>query len=89
MKFPDAWDRVQKPLSLSIGDVDLAIKIDAVKKIKGLMEEKKPAGQHEVVIIPGAKHGFAIRANPDDEDQTKSAAEATKQALSWFGKWLV
>jgi dienelactone hydrolase len=89
MKFPDAWDSVQKPLSLSIGDVDMALKVDAVRKIKELMEEKKEAGQHEVVIIPGAKHGFAIRANPKDEDQVKSAGEAATQALSWFGKWLV
>lgn len=43
----------------------------------------------QVVIYEGAKHGFAVRADPADEGQTKSANEAKEQALRWFGKWLV
>jgi dienelactone hydrolase len=89
MKFPNDWDKVQKPLSISIGDVDIGIKIDMAKDIKELLEEKKQKGQHEVVILPGAKHGFAVRANPKEEDQVKSAGEALTQALAWFGRWLV
>ena len=90
MAFPVDWDKVQKPLSVAIGDVDLGIKVDMVKDIKVLLEgETKPQGQNEVVILPGAKHGFAIRADPNDEGQVKSAGEATAQALAWFAKWLV
>jgi dienelactone hydrolase len=90
MAFPTDWDKVQKPLSMAIGDVDVSIKIDMVKDIKILLEgETKPNGQNEVVILTGAKHGFAIRADPNDEGQVKSAGEATAQALAWFSKWLV
>jgi dienelactone hydrolase len=89
MKFPE-WDRVQKPLSIGIGDVDTGIKIDMVKDIKTLLEgETKPKGQNEVVIYPGAKHGFAVRADPRDDGQTKSAGAAMKQAIDWFTRWLV
>ena len=89
MKFPEDWDKVQKPLSVAIGDVDKGIKIDMVNDIKMLLEgESKPKGQNEVVIYPGAKHGFAVRANPKDEGQTKSGVEAMKQAVAWFGKWM-
>jgi dienelactone hydrolase len=89
MKFPDEWDKVQKPLSIAIGDVDAGIKIDMVKDIKTLLEgQTKPKGQNEVVIYPGAKHGFAVRADPKDEAQTKSAGEALKQAIAWFTKWM-
>jgi dienelactone hydrolase len=88
MKFPDDWDKVQKPLSIAIGDVDFGIKVDMVKDIKELLEEKKQKGQNEVTIMPGAKHGFAVRANPRDETQVKSARVATTQALSWFARWL-
>ena len=89
MKFPEDWDKVQKPLSVAIGDVDMGIKIDMVNDIKTLLEEdSKPKGQNEVVIYPGAKHGFAVRANPTDEGQTKSGVEAMKQAVAWFGKWM-
>jgi dienelactone hydrolase len=77
MKFPEDWDKVQKPLSVAIGDVDMGIKIKMVNDIKTLLEgESKPNGQNEVVIYPGAKHGFAVRANPKNEEQTKSGAEA-------------
>jgi dienelactone hydrolase len=88
MKFPDDYDKVQKPLSIAIGDVDLGIKIDMVKNIKTLLEEMKTQGQNEVVIYPGAKHGFAMRANPAEEGEVKNAGEATTQAISWFAKWL-
>ncbi|PMD21262.1 hypothetical protein NA56DRAFT_671044 [Hyaloscypha hepaticicola] len=90
MKFPEEWDKVQKPLSVAIGDVDMGIKIDMVKDIKTLLEgETKPKGQNEVVIYQGAKHGFAVRADPKDEGQTKSAEEAMTQAVAWFTKWMV
>jgi dienelactone hydrolase len=89
MAFPTDWDKVQKPLSMAIGDVDISIKVGMVKKIKILLEETKPYGQNEVVILPGAKHGFAIRADPNDKVQVQSAEEATAQALAWFDKWLV
>jgi dienelactone hydrolase len=80
---------VQKPLSIATGDVDMGIKIEMVNDIKTLLEgESKPKGQHEVVIYPGAKHGFAVRADPKDEGQTKSGVEAMKQAVTWFGKWM-
>jgi dienelactone hydrolase len=89
MKFPEDWDKVQKPLSVAIGDVDMGIKIEMVNDIKTLLEgESKKKGQNEVVVYPGAKHGFAVRADPKDEVQTKSAGEALKQAVAWFGKWM-
>ena len=56
-----------------------------VNDIKALLEKKKD--QNEVVIYPGAKHGFAVRADPKDEGQMKSAGEAQVQAISWFAKW--
>ncbi|KAE9368109.1 dienelactone hydrolase family protein [Stipitochalara longipes BDJ] len=90
MKVPEAWDKVQKPLSVAIGDVDTGIKIDMAKDVKTLLEgESKPKGQNEVVIYAGAKHGFAARADRKDEGQTKSAGEAFQQAIAWFTKWMI
>jgi dienelactone hydrolase len=89
MKFPHDWDKVQQPLAIAIGDMDHGINIDMVRDIKVLLEgESKPKGQNEVVIYPGAKHGFAVRADPKDEGQTKSAGVAAKQAIDWFIKWM-
>lgn len=86
MKFPEEWDAVRKPLSVAIGDVDLGIKIDMVRDIKALLEKKDDV-PCELTIYPGAKHGFAVRADSKDAGQSKSAAEAEEQALAWFTKW--
>jgi hypothetical protein len=86
MKFPEEWDAVRKPLSVAIGDVDMGIKIDMVKDIKALLEKKTDV-PCELTIYPGAKHGFAVRADPKNEGQTKSGIEAEKQAIAWFTKW--
>ncbi|RDL29944.1 Uncharacterized protein BP5553_10571 [Venustampulla echinocandica] len=88
MKFPNDWDKVQKPLAIAIGDVDLGINLKMVKDIKKLLEDMKPKEQNQVVIYPRARHGFAVRANPEEEDQVKSAVEAKDQALAWFWRWL-
>ncbi|PQE25993.1 Dienelactone hydrolase protein [Rutstroemia sp. NJR-2017a BBW] len=84
VKFPDDWAKVKKPLSVCIGDVDKAVGIEEVKQIKALLEEKEAT---ELVILEGAKHGFAVRADPADEGQMKSAEIAKKQALAWYSKW--
>lgn len=85
MKFPDAYAKIKVPISIAIGDVDMGIPIKLVNEIKELLEEKE---RNEVVVYEGAKHGFAVRADPKDEGQTKSAVEAKGQALRWFGRWL-
>ncbi|CAG8980117.1 hypothetical protein HYALB_00012758 [Hymenoscyphus albidus] len=85
MNFPHEYKKVKIPLSIAIGDVDMGIPIEMVKKIKGLLEEMEG---NEVVVYEGAKHGFAVRADPNDKGQVKSAGEARAQALKWFGRWL-
>ncbi|KAK0108548.1 hypothetical protein ONS95_003348 [Cadophora gregata] len=44
---------------------------------------------HEMVILEGAKHGFAIRTHADDEKEMEMAMRAEEQALRWFERWLV
>ena len=87
MAFPEDWDKVARPLAVAIGDVDMVIGIEDVRRIEGLLGEKKDV-ESEVRVYEGAKHGFAVRADPRDEGQTRSAVESQKQALEWFGRWL-
>ena len=102
MAFPSDWEKIAVPFSMAIGDVDLGIGIEHVREIEGVLEgKKKRAGNEdggggeerenasEVVVYEGAKHGFAIRGDWDDEGQRKSAEEAQEQALKWFVKWSV
>ncbi|KAI9880802.1 MAG: hypothetical protein M1830_000238 [Pleopsidium flavum] len=81
----DAHD-VTLPLSLAVGDVDIAMPLAQVQQAKDILEEKGK-DTHEVVIIPGARHGFAIRAHPDDEKAVEQGKQAEEQAVNWFTKW--
>ena len=87
MAFPQDWEKVVRPLSVAIGDVDMVIGIEDVRKVEKLLEGKKDV-ETELRVYEGAKHGFAVRADPKDEGQTKSAVKSQKQSLEWFGKFL-
>ncbi|KAG4443882.1 hypothetical protein IFR05_000648 [Cadophora sp. M221] len=89
MAFPTDWEDIASPFSMAIGDVDLGIGIEHVRQIQGVLEGEGRGVEAEVVVYEGAKHGFAVRADPGDEGQAKSAEGAKEQALRWFGRWLV
>jgi dienelactone hydrolase len=85
--MPSAIEDVKLPLSIAVGDNDNQLKGPQAILAKDILEKKD--GDHEVVIMPGAKHGFAIRTNPEDKQQMEFAERAEVQALDWFRKWLV
>lgn len=77
---------VTLPLSIAVGDLDAMMRISDVQKSKSILEKK--GDDHEVVIFHGAKHGFAVRGDPNDPKQKEDADQAEKQAIEWFSKWL-
>ncbi|KAH7317909.1 dienelactone hydrolase [Rhexocercosporidium sp. MPI-PUGE-AT-0058] len=91
MTFPTDWENIAIPFSMAIGDVDMGIGIEHVRQIQGVLEgEGRGVGKEaEVVVYEGAKHGFAIRADSEDGTQARSAEGAKRQAMRWFGRWLV
>lgn len=86
LSIPKDLEGVTLPLSVSIGNEDLAVKTPAIQQMKEILEVKKK-GDHEVVIMPGAKHGFAVRTNPEDKLQNECAKKAEAQAIDWFTRW--
>jgi len=87
--LPDDIDAVTLPLSVAVGDDDMVLKGPLALQTKDILEKKAAeAGEHEVVIIPGATHNFAIRPNPKDQLQMECAEKAELQAIAWFEKWL-
>jgi dienelactone hydrolase len=83
---PKDIEGVNLPLSVAVGNEDMAMKGPQILQMKEILEVKKK-GDHEVVIMPGAKHGFAVRVNPKDEWQMECAEKAEVQAIDWFSKW--
>jgi len=85
VSVPKDIEEVTLPLSVAVGEDDFAMKGPLIQQMKDILEKRKD--DHEVVIMPGAKHGFAIRTNPDDPLQMKYADQAEEQAINWFSRW--
>jgi dienelactone hydrolase len=83
IKVPDDIEAIKISISWSVGEEDLQMKGPDIKRVKDILESKKDA-KHEVQLIPGAKHGFATRTHPEDEEQMVAAERAEEQAVSWF-----
>ncbi|RFU26228.1 hypothetical protein B7463_g10111, partial [Scytalidium lignicola] len=89
LKLPDDVEAVKIPMSVSVGDSDAAMKLPKVQKMKAILEGKNKKDddqEYECVILPGAKHGFAIRT-VNEPYQIECAEKAEWQAIEWFAKW--
>jgi dienelactone hydrolase len=87
VSVPKDIDGVELPLSVAVGEEDMAMKGPLIQQMKDILEVKKK-GDHEVIILPGAKHGFAVRSHPEDKAQLEHAETAEVQAIAWFKRWL-
>lgn len=85
VSMPIDIQKVELPLSVSVGNEDMAMKGTLIMQMKDILEKK--GSHHEVVILPGAKHGFAIRSHPEDKLQMDYAEKAEVQAIDWFRRW--
>jgi len=79
---------VQQPLSITVGDVDFALEAAQARERKRVLEEGKEKGRHEVAILKGARHGFAVRGHPGVVEEVRSGLVAEDQAVAWFARWL-
>jgi dienelactone hydrolase len=84
--MPGDIQGVTIPLSVAVGNEDMAMKGPLIQQMKEILEVKKK-GDHEVVIMPGAKHGFAVRTMKEDKLQMEFADKAEEQAVNWFTRW--
>jgi dienelactone hydrolase len=86
VSVPDDIANVACNLAIAIGDDDGVMGIKQVREAEAILEGKKAQVDSEVVVYPGAKHGFSIRASraKPDSKETKQAEEAEEQAIRWF-----
>ncbi|KAH6974215.1 dienelactone hydrolase [Ilyonectria sp. MPI-CAGE-AT-0026] len=76
--------KVRHNLSIAIGDDDAVMGINQVRQAESILASIDV--DTSVVIYPGAKHGFSIRASraKPDSKETRQAQEAEEQAIAWF-----
>jgi len=87
LAIPSDIEAVKLPLSISVGDVDFALPVGGVKQIGEIFDKKEDKEKYELVVIPDAKHGFAVRGNPEVEKELKQGIQAEDQAVNWWTKW--
>ncbi|KAI4099852.1 MAG: hypothetical protein LQ339_005767 [Xanthoria mediterranea] len=96
LTLPGDIEKVERPLSVCQGTQDFVMDMKGVKQIQQVLERKNKAGggdgtakgRHEIQIVEGAKHGFAVRGNPENEVEMAQAQRAEDQAVAWFERWI-
>jgi dienelactone hydrolase len=86
LKVPSDIVAVMRPLSVADGDEDQWMGRRKVTMMEDVLEKK--GDNYECKILPGARHGFALRWDPKDEKQADYGANAEAQAIHWFTRWL-
>ncbi|OLN85924.1 Protein AIM2-like protein 3 [Colletotrichum chlorophyti] len=84
LSLPGDLENVSLPLSVANGDDDVMMPRVRMAQAKELLGTKRGC---EVVEYPGAKHGFAVRGDPNDQRQADLGMQAEDQAVRWFRRW--
>jgi len=75
LAVPKAIEPLKVPYSVCIGDVDHGMPIEQVRKLENLLKGLQDMeGKWELVVVEGARHGFAVRGDPRDEKQAKQVS---------------
>lgn len=82
LSIPGEIVGIKKPVSFAIGDEDPVLSMKQVTILEGVL--KKLDVKTELVVYPGGGHGFGVRADPNNKQQAKHAAEAEEQAMKFF-----
>lgn len=89
LTLPADAEAVTLPISVAHASEDSQLKEDKVKMIESAFAAKTKQGLNcELKAYSGAKHGFAIRGDRDNEKQLKDLIEAKDQAVTFFIKQL-
>lgn len=97
LALPADVEAVKLPLCVSNGSLDFGLKPEGNEMIKEVFAKKegelnadgKRGRMFEMHVVEGARHGFAIRGNPGDEDEKRRGQMAEDQAVDFFARWLV
>ncbi|KAK1991263.1 hypothetical protein LX36DRAFT_663457 [Colletotrichum falcatum] len=84
LSLPGDLERAALPLSVANGDDDMMMPRAKMAQAKELLSAKEDC---EIVEYPGAKHGFAVRGDPNDRRQEGHGERAENQAVAWFRRW--
>ena len=83
LEIPKEIEGVKQPISIANGDKDKVLSMPKLEEVKRILERKEDV-KSEVVLYPGAGHGFGVRADPGNEKAVEHGIQAEDQAIKWF-----
>lgn len=97
LALPADIEAVRLPLCVSNGTLDFQLKPEGNEMIREIFARKeaelnaggKRGKMFKINVVEGARHGFAVRGNPGDEDEKTRGQMAEDQAVDFFARWLV
>lgn len=84
LAVPADFEKVEKPLSLAVGDKDSLLDNKSVEQIKDYLLKEKSSVPNEVVVYQDQIHGFALRSDWSSDKDKKAMDDAEKQGVAWF-----
>lgn len=83
LALPGDIEKITLPVSFALAELDTVLRKKDIETVKGVMSAKEETGG-EVVVYPGAGHGFCVRADTAVEDSARQCREAEEQAIEFF-----
>lgn len=88
LTIPGDIEKLTRPVSFAIGDMDSQVSVEDAGKIKAIVEALPEGAAGELRVYEECGHGFCLRADVKFEDSqiARQAAEAEEQCVAWFNK---
>ncbi|KAL6714303.1 hypothetical protein ACLMJK_007726 [Lecanora helva] len=94
--IPAEIENIKLPVSVAHGTEDIVVSNADAKTIQDIFAKKEKeiassmeGEKFEIKMIEGARHGFAVRGDPDDKAELGHGQIAEDQAVEWFQRWLL
>ena len=85
VSVPSEIEAVDRPTLIQVGDKDAMFSEDQIKQSQDIFKGQKDC---EVVVFPGAVHGFSVRSDQNKEEEKKWKDQAAERAIKFLQKHL-
>ncbi|KAF5339957.1 hypothetical protein D9758_016755 [Tetrapyrgos nigripes] len=81
----DHFRTIKKPLFLSCAETDHTFPLESRRRAEDILVEVK--AKYYIQVFSGVKHGFAVRGDPEVEDERWAKEESVRYILVWFNQF--
>jgi len=81
----DQFTNIKKPLFLSCAETDHTFLLESRRRAEDLLVAAK--AQYYIQVFSGVVHSFAVRGNPDVENERWAKEESARGIIRWFTRF--